>query len=102
MTDDDILRLLVAYAGEAAPRYTSYPTANRFSADIGQAEARAWISAIDPAEPVSLYVHVPFCAQQCWYCGCNMKLAARYPPVADYVDTLLAEMDLVAAAAPKG
>jgi len=39
-------------------------------------------------------LHVPFCRQMCWYCGCNMKLAARYGPVASYVETLLAEIDL--------
>lgn len=101
-SDADILRLLNAYAGEVAPRYTSYPTANRFEPEIPQSLVRDWLARIDPARPVSLYVHIPFCAQQCWYCGCNMKLAARYQPVQAYVDTLLAEVDLVADAAPAG
>ena len=50
--------------------------------------------------PISLYLHVPFCKQQCWYCGCNMKLAARYSPVATYVQHLLREIDLIAGALP--
>jgi oxygen-independent coproporphyrinogen-3 oxidase len=43
---------------------------------------------------------VPFCKQMCWYCGCHMKLAARYAPLADYVEHLIAEIDLIADAMP--
>jgi len=102
MSDDSILRLLIAKSAEPAPRYTSYPTANRFEAGFPAQTLADWLAKIDPRAPVSLYVHIPFCAQQCWYCGCNMKLAARYEPIAAYVKALLAEIDLAAAAAPKG
>ena len=56
--------------------------------------------ALDPKEPVSLYLHVPFCRKMCWYCGCNMKLANRYEPISDYVGTLIKEIELVADALP--
>ena len=91
---------LARYARRAAPRYTSYPTAPHFRPDFPEADWRGWLSALDPADPVSLYLHVPFCRRMCWYCGCNMKLARRYGPVADYHRTLLREIDLVADAAP--
>ena len=92
--------VLASYARRAVPRYTSYPTAPHFAADFPEATYRGWLARLDPGEPISLYLHVPFCKQMCWYCGCNMKLASRYSPVATYVQHLLLEIDMVADALP--
>ena len=85
------------YMTLAVPRYTSDPTAPQFDDSIDGEAYGAWLARLDPAEPISLYLHVPFCDELCWYCGCNMKLAARYGPVAEYLDSLIGEIDLVAA-----
>jgi len=91
---------LQSYAVRPTPRYTSYPTAPHFSDAVGAAEYEGWLKALDPDEAVSLYLHLPFCRQVCWYCGCNMKLASNDGPIVRYVDTLLQEIDLVAGKLP--
>src|SRR3546814_5062002 len=53
------------------PRYTSYPTAMEFAEDVGADDYARALDAVDSATPVSLYVHIPFCENICWYCGCN-------------------------------
>lgn len=81
----------------AGPRYTSYPTAPEWSADFGPADyARALERASGAPEPLSLYVHIPFCWSMCSYCGCNV-IVTRDPARADaYLDLVEQEVVLVA------
>ena len=82
----------------AVPRYTSYPTAPHFTHAIdGETYAR-WLGEIGDA-PVSLYIHVPFCAQLCWFCGCHTTATSNSAPLEAYADTVLREIELLAAAA---
>lgn len=77
------------------PRYTSYPPATQFRApDAGYTYA-SWLR--DMRGDVSLYVHIPFCARLCYYCGCNMRVVNDYAPVADYLSVLKREMVMVSA-----
>jgi oxygen-independent coproporphyrinogen III oxidase len=84
------------YAAMRVPRYTSYPTAPNFSAEVDQGEYRRWLRALPADEPVSLYLHIPFCREMCWYCGCHTTVTRRQAPVSRYVATLIREIELVA------
>jgi oxygen-independent coproporphyrinogen-3 oxidase len=73
--DADLIRRL----DRNGPRYTSYPTADRFHADYTAETHAGWAgrrSRGGLAQPLSLYVHVPFCGTICFYCGCN-KVVTR-------------------------
>ncbi|MFC0807244.1 oxygen-independent coproporphyrinogen III oxidase [Ensifer sp. P24N7] len=89
---------LVAKYGEARlPRYTSYPTAPRFSPAVDASTYGDWLAAIAPGKPTSLYLHIPFCRSMCWYCGCHTTITQRDQPILDYLDMLREEVRLVSA-----
>jgi oxygen-independent coproporphyrinogen III oxidase len=87
--------LLDRYCGPV-PRYTSYPTAPHFSAAVGPETYRAWLAGLETDEPLSLYLHIPFCRALCWFCGCNTRAVNRYTAIEAYLEALRAEIELVA------
>lgn len=93
---DQRFALLPRYEGRA-PRYTSYPTAVQFTPDVGPGTYAQWLADMPGDEPLSIYIHVPFCARLCWYCGCNTRVVNNRETIGGYVDLLLKELDLVAA-----
>ncbi|MEG8055464.1 oxygen-independent coproporphyrinogen III oxidase [Sphingomonas sp. 22L2VL55-3] len=78
------------------PRHTSYPTAAEFTDAVGPADMHAALAGIATDEAVSLYVHIPYCRQICWYCGCNTGAANRSAPLDAYLERLEQEIALVA------
>jgi len=91
---DDLLRKF----DTPGPRYTSYPTADRFAETFGPAdtvrvlEARSHGSS---SAPLSLYVHIPFCESLCYYCACNKIITKHHERAADYLEALETELELV-------
>lgn len=87
-------------AERSVPRYTSYPTAPHFCADVGAGEMRDWLGALDRDAKLSLYLHVPYCRSICHYCGCHTKAARKDGPLAEYAELLAQEIRLLGAASP--
>ena len=80
------------------PRYTSFPTAAEFGNAVGPADMAEALAGVAPGTPVSLYLHIPYCAELCWYCGCNTGAANRTQRVRAYLQRLSEEIDMVGAA----
>ena len=84
----------------AGPRYTSYPTADRFNEAFGaeqyrQALAqRAHVGGAGGQLPLSVYVHIPFCESVCYYCACNKVITRHHERATAYLDILERELDL--------
>ena len=81
--------------GLEAPRYTSYPSAHHFSPQVNPETYAAWLANIHKNATISAYVHIPFCKELCWFCGCHTKMTKRYEPIAKYVRVLLQEIELI-------
>ncbi len=79
------------------PRYTSYPTADRFVEAFVEADyiqALEQRSAGSMALPLSLYVHIPFCESVCYYCACNKVITKHHEKAAEYLRYLSREVEL--------
>ena len=87
------------------PRYTSYPTADRFVEAFTEAD---YVQALHQrrdgarAQPLSLYVHVPFCESLCYYCACNKIITRHKDRAATYLQYLTREVDLHVQALGRG
>jgi oxygen-independent coproporphyrinogen III oxidase len=96
---EHLLRLLDA----PGPRYTSYPTADRFveafgpHEQLGALRARAEGTRVGSLAPLSLYVHVPFCESVCYYCACNKVITRDHGRATEYLAALEAETLLTVA-----
>lgn len=79
------------------PRYTSYPTAPVWTEAFGPTQYVERLAAAGKraGEPLSLYVHVPYCASMCWYCGCSVVISKDQQKIDSYVDYVLKEAALV-------
>ncbi|HZX29423.1 MAG TPA: oxygen-independent coproporphyrinogen III oxidase [Telluria sp.] len=91
--DSDLIRKL----SQSGPRYTSYPTADRFQPEFGPgdyAKACARLRARGDVAPLSLYIHIPFCDTVCYYCACNKIVTKRREKSDEYLQYLKREIEL--------
>ncbi len=84
----------------AGPRYTSYPTADRFVEAFGESDCRHWLGKRNIGginQPLSVYVHLPFCDTLCYYCGCNKVVTRDHGRSTKYIKYLGKELAAVGA-----
>jgi oxygen-independent coproporphyrinogen-3 oxidase len=90
---------LIRKLSTPGPRYTSYPTADRFSGDFGYRDylqAVAGVRTRGAAKPLSVYLHIPFCDTVCYYCACNKIVTKNRDKAAVYLSYLKREIDMQA------
>lgn len=81
---------------DPVPRYTSYPTAAQFTDAVGAQALAERLNTLPQDAGISLYLHIPYCHDICWYCGCNTGAAIRPRRLATYVDALEQEIAMIA------
>jgi oxygen-independent coproporphyrinogen III oxidase len=86
---------LLQFSDRRIPRYTSYPTAMQFGTAVDGAIYAEWLAALPADLALSIYLHVPFCAELCLYCGCHTTVVRKYTAVAAYADLLEHEIALI-------
>ncbi|NRR29409.1 oxygen-independent coproporphyrinogen III oxidase [Oxalobacteraceae bacterium] len=88
---------IIGKLSQSGPRYTSYPTADRFSAAFNYGDFLDAVVAqrhrAVPA-PLSLYLHIPFCESVCYYCGCNKIVTRDHSKAVRYLEYLRQEIAL--------
>jgi oxygen-independent coproporphyrinogen-3 oxidase len=91
-------RALIEKLDGSGPRYTSYPTADRFAGDFGESEYRHWLQQRRigaNSKALSLYAHLPFCNTVCYYCACNKIITKDHSKADIYLDYLEKEVEMV-------
>lgn len=84
------------------PRYTSYPTAPVFDASVGAGFQAGCLARLDPGDPISVYVHIPFCERLCWFCACRTQGTSSLRPVEAYLSTVERELVSIRKRMPDG
>lgn len=92
MLDDNSIQELIEKFNTPVPRYTSYPTALEWSDDFNESNFFSGLQAMHPENPVSLYIHLPFCENLCLYCGCNVLISRKKEIVEPYIENLFKEI----------
>jgi len=90
--------VLIRRYDKPGPRYTSYPTADRFVEAFGETELRQCLAKRNTGgigQALSVYVHLPFCESICYYCGCNKVVTRDHGRSAEYIRYLERELELL-------
>jgi len=84
------------------PRYTSYPTADRFVQSFDAECYAHWLKNREKGGALSLYFHIPFCNTLCFYCACNKVITKDFSKAERYVQYMIKELGMQAALLGEG
>lgn len=93
---NDSLESLIKRYGGNIPRYTSYPPATQLSAEITADNYLNWLQSLSEDDPLSLYIHVPFCDELCKFCACNTLVMRQVQARHSYAAHLQEEIRRIA------
>jgi oxygen-independent coproporphyrinogen III oxidase len=79
----------------SGPRYTSYPTALEFTDDYQSSDYLQCLTQLESDKSLSLYIHIPFCQNICYYCACNKIITKDKSKAEKYVDYLIKEIQMI-------
>lgn len=77
------------------PRYTSYPTALEFNDTFTYDAYLNKLDAQESSRPISLYFHLPFCRNACYFCGCNVVFTSKEEKMLRYMEYLKRELEIL-------
>jgi oxygen-independent coproporphyrinogen-3 oxidase len=101
LPDIEFSEELIRRFDKLGPRYTSYPTADRFNAEFSEQSYIEYLAQRNAQAghnpPLSIYVHLPFCESLCYFCACNKIITKEHGRTTEYLRYLAKEMALVAA-----
>lgn len=86
---------LLAKYNISGPRYTSYPTALEFTEDFRCKDYLGCLSNLSEDKSLSLYIHIPFCQNVCYYCACNKVITKERGKAEKYVEYLIKEIQMI-------
>ncbi|MGM0530896.1 MAG: oxygen-independent coproporphyrinogen III oxidase, partial [Bacteroidota bacterium] len=89
---------LIKKYNKPGPRYTSYPPANYFTEEFTRNDYIQMLRDSNNEWPsnISLYIHIPFCPQICYFCGCNTNIMPERKEIERYIHNVKKEIGLVA------
>ena len=96
MVNQNTIQMLKDLGTKPLPRYTSYPTAPEWIDSVNDGVLFSKLKTVKhQGKGLALYIHIPFCQQQCWYCGCNTIIKKRSEHADLYLEYLFKEIETI-------
>ncbi|MEI6207211.1 MAG: oxygen-independent coproporphyrinogen III oxidase [Desulfuromonadales bacterium] len=76
--------------------YNEYPHKSCWNPEFSEGDYRNILDSLGTTgNPLLLYIHIPFCPRQCFYCLCNTIITSDHDTIRRYLDHLESEIALI-------